>query len=499
MAFERILIVDDEPIVRHSLREVLRRRNYLIQMAGTLQEARTAMAEESPDLVFTDLRLPDGNGADFLRELASAPEAPFVVVMTGYGSVEDALRCIRMGAFDYILKPFNNDQIEIIVRKAEEFRHLVRVNRFLSQGDQDSRQLIGQSAAIGRVNGMIARVAPTDTSVLILGESGTGKEMIAAEIHRQSARSSKPFIKVNCAAISETLIESEFFGHERGAFTGAVKRREGRFELASGGTILLDEISEISPGLQAKLLRVLQEKEFERVGGNATITCDVRVLATTNRNLRQAVEAGTFREDLFYRLNVFPIHNPPLRERGGDVVLLAEHFLTEICRKHGLARARLSAAATEALLSHRWPGNVRELQNAVERAVILTDESGLLQPEHFGLAAPGGRREGETGAAALTESDDAGLVAFSLNGVNSDGGIDRFENRDAIPGLAEVERRCILAALLACQGNRTHAARSLGISLRSLRNKISQYREAGFAVPEHGSAMSEPVRSTHPE
>src|SRR5690606_15711332 len=273
--------------------------------------------------------------------------------------------CMRLGAFDYIIKPFTSNQIEVVIKKAEDYNHLVKVNRFLARGDMEETELLGDSKPMKDLKKLIQRVAPTEATVLIQGESGTGKEVIATEIHRYSNRSKEPFIRVNCAAISETLIESEFFGHEKGAFTGATSRREGRFELANGGTILLDEISEISPGLQAKLLRVLQEREFERVGGNVTIKVDVRVIATTNRNLKLSVEKGDFREDLYYRLNVFPIYNPSLRERKEDIPLLSRVFVERAGRKHGVAVKGLSGRSLKALCDHDWPGNVRELQTTI--------------------------------------------------------------------------------------------------------------------------------------
>src|SRR5690606_21386598 len=269
--------------------------------------------------------------------------------------------CMRLGAFDYIIKPFTSNQIEVVIKKAEDYNHLVKVNRFLARGDMEETELLGDSKPMKDLKKLIQRVAPTEATVLIQGESGTGKEGIATEIHRYSNRSNEPFIRVNCAAISETLIESEFFGHEKGAFTGATSRREGRFELANGGTILLDEISEISPGLQAKLLRVLQEREFERVGGNTTIQVDVRVIATTNRNLMKSVEKGDFREDFYYRLKVFPIVNPLLRDRPDDIPLLARAFVEKAARKRGVQVAGLSADAPEVLAAHDWPGNVRGL------------------------------------------------------------------------------------------------------------------------------------------
>jgi len=462
MAFEKILVLDDEPIVCRALQSQLRRKRYAVAAAGTIAEAERVLAGDHFDMVFMDLRLPDGDGTQLLEKVARQQDAPFVVMMTGYATVESAVNCMRLGAFDYLIKPFSNGQIEIVIKKAEQYRHILNVAQYYSKEERET-EILGDSPAIRQVRQLIERVARTQATVLIQGESGTGKELIANEIHRQSSRAQAPFIRVNCAAISGTLIESEFFGHEKGAFTGALARREGRFELADGGTILLDEISEISPGLQAKLLRVLQEKQCERVGGNSTIQVDVRVIATTNRNLLKSVERGDFREDLYYRLNVFPIHNPPLRERKSDLPLLARAFVTRAGRKHGVHVQGLSAPALDALLAHDWPGNVREMQNTIERAVIMAGEGRLIEPATLGLVSPGGR-----GAAAQASPvPSVGVVIQS----------------DEVVPLADVERSCILNALRVNGGNRTHAAEQLGIALRTLRNKLNEYRELGIAIP----------------
>jgi DNA-binding NtrC family response regulator len=281
---------------------------------------------------------------------------------------------MRAGAFDYALKPFAPSQIDVILKKAQSYRQLLNINKLLTDDPEDDDSvLVGRAPAMARLRQLIDRVAPTDATVLVTGESGTGKEMIAREFYRRSPRRSQPFIKVNCAAISENLIESEFFGHERGSFTGATERRVGRFELANQGTLLLDEVSEIPLALQAKLLRVLQEREFERVGGNRTIKVNVRIVATSNRDLINYVEKGDFRQDLYYRLNVFPVHVPALRERVEDIPVLAEHFLRRFSRKHGVKVTGFSDSARSAMQAYRWPGNVRELQNTVERAVILSE------------------------------------------------------------------------------------------------------------------------------
>ena len=294
---------------------------------------------------------------------------------------------MRHGAFDYLNKPFPLEELNVVLQKAENFNQLIKVNHYFSREDPDeSRELLlGNSAVIKRVQDLVRKIARTEATVLIHGESGTGKELVAHSLHAHSPRASQPFIRVNCAAIPENLIESEFFGHEKGAFTGAASRREGRFELAHQGTILLDEISEVSHPLQAKLLRVLQEREFERIGSCKTIKVDVRVIATTNRHLEECIERGEFRQDLYFRLNVVPIHLPPLRDRREDILMLAEHFIERSARKNGVQVRSMSEACRAALLDHSWPGNVRELQNVIERAVILCMDSDQLQVDHLGL------------------------------------------------------------------------------------------------------------------
>src|ERR1700759_1509792 len=338
MPIEKIIVLEDALILRKNLEQQLRQRRYDVAATGTIAGAQELMAKDTFDLIFVDVRLPDGEGTDLLRELQMRPEKPLVVMVTGFGSVESAVECMRNGAFDYMLKPYSNDQLEVTLKKAENFSQLLKVNEFLNHADEDEGgyELLGQSPAMENLRNLIRKVARTQATVLIAGESGTGKELVARALYRQSPRANAPFIKLNCAAVPENLIESEFFGHEKGAFTGAMTKGEGRFELAHNGTILLDEISEISPQVQAKLLRVLQERELERVGGNRTIKVDVRVIATTNRRLEESVERTEFRQDLFFRLNVVPIHVPPLRERKADIPYLAQQFMQRFARKHGV-------------------------------------------------------------------------------------------------------------------------------------------------------------------
>lgn len=375
-------------------------------------------------------------------------DGPMVVMMTGYGSVESAVSCMQMGAFDYVVKPFSFDQIEVVVDKVASFDKMRRVTKYyVEESDPRSSDIVGESEPIKKLKNLVDKVAKTEATVLITGENGTGKELVARELYRNSMLAKQPYIRVNCAAISETLMESEFFGHEKGAFTGATERREGRFELADGGTILLDEISEIVPSLQAKLLRVLQEKEFERVGGNKTIEVKVRVLATTNRNLLEEVEKGNFREDLYYRLNVFPIAVPSLRERDDDILLLANTFLARHARRHGIEKISFSKNCENAILTHGWPGNVRELENALERAVILADSGKKIEPELLG-------------------------IPHSVSGTYSSQTKTSESDNESMEG---VERKHIEKVLDSCDGNRTHAAKKLGLNVRTLRNKIKQF------------------------
>ena len=444
-------------IVRKNLEQLLRNRRYDVAAVGTIEQATELLGKDTWDVIFLDVKLPDGEGTDLLKQLQLRPQKPLAVVVTGFGSIESAVNCMRDGAFDYIIKPFSSDQIEFTLKKAEEFTRLVKVNQFLSQPDDDTGyELLGRSGAMEQLRALIRKVARTQATVLIQGESGTGKELVARAICKESPRAGNPFIKVNCAAIPENLIESEFFGHEKGAFTGALNKREGRFELAHSGTILLDEVSEVSPQVQAKLLRVLQERELERVGGSRTIKVDVRVIATTNRNLEQSVEKKEFRQDLFFRLNVVPILVPPLCERSEDIAFLADQFMHRMARKHGVRVSGISPSCQAALRSHSWPGNVRELQNVIERAVILASDGEDLQPQHLGLAAVGA-------AASAAPGSFSGASAAT----------------DEVMPLAELEKRQILHAVEKCDGNRTQAAKKLGISIRTLRNKLHEYGVGG--------------------
>ncbi len=486
MSFEKILIVEDDLVVRNLLQSIFMRHKLPVSLADNLAQAQAHLAREPFDLMMLDLRLPDGDGLKFLEQVATLPERPLVVMVTGFGSIESAVSCMRAGAFDYVLKPFSPSQIDVILRKAQTYRQLVKVNNLLSDDpEDDDALLVGRGPAMTRLRQLIERVAPTDATVLITGESGTGKEMISREFYRRSPRRGQPFIKVNCAAVSQSLIESEFFGHERGAFTGATERREGRFELANNGTLLLDEVSEIPPSLQAKLLRVLQEREFERVGGSRTIKVNVRIIATSNRDLLSNVSKGEFRQDLYYRLNVFPVHVPSLRERVEDIPILADHFLRRFTRKHGVRVTGFSDSARAALVSYRWPGNVRELQNTVERAVILSESGrpvssaalglpGDLSPTDLNTMTPW-NEEGRLAEEEAMPEPEAGRVPAG-EGTSLTDGSGQVLRLDAI------EKHAIRAALRQTAGNRTQAAAALGISIRTLRNKLQEYREAGDPI-----------------
>ena len=465
MPIEKILILEDKDIIRRSLEAQLHKRRFDVVGVSTLASAQEHLAKDTWDLVFVDVRLPDGEGTDLLRELQNRPVRPLVVIMTGHASVESAVTCMRNGAFDYLIKPFTADQIDITLKKAEDFIQLIKVNHYLSheEAEETGYELLGRSSAMEGLRNLIRKVARTQATVLVQGESGTGKELVSRAIYRESPRANSPFIKVNCAAIPENLIESEFFGHEKGAFTGALNKREGRFELAHGGTILLDEISEVSPQVQSKLLRVLQERELERVGGNRTIKVDVRVIATTNRNLEESIARKEFRQDLYFRLNVVPILVPPLRERKEDILHLAEQFVQRFARKHGVRVNGINPTCRASLLTHSWPGHVRELQNVIERAVILCAEGEELSTELLGFIPKGSASSRATVDQLKTEDPNSPSPS----------------NADTLPKmilpLDQVEKRAILEALELCKGNRTHAARQLGISIRTMRNKLKEY------------------------
>ncbi len=368
----RILVVDDESAIRDSLRMLLEYENYDFQGAASGPEAVTVAKRDMPDLVLLDIKMSGMNGLETLAELKRLDESLPIAMMSGHGTIADAMQATRLGAFDFIEKPFTSERVIVTVSKGLEFRQLRLENRDLKLAMEAKYEIVGQSPTLRRVLEAVQRAAPTNATVMLLGESGVGKELVARTIHRNSARVGQRFIQVNCAAIPEELIESELFGHEKGSFTGATEKQLGKFEQADRGTIFLDEVGDMSPKTQAKVLRVLQEQEVERIGSARTIKVDVRVIAATNKDLEEAINRGEFREDLFFRLNVIPIVVPPLRERRDDIPLLIQHFAKVIGDEHNLKPKRFDPRAVETLQRYRWRGNIRELRNAVERLMIMT-------------------------------------------------------------------------------------------------------------------------------
>lgn len=455
---ERILVVDDEFMVREFVEESIRRLGFTVLSAANGEEAVEALRTADVHMAFVDLKMGRLSGMDVLRFRNQAAPRVVFVIMTAYGDVDLAAEAIELGAFDFLIKPFSPEQTAIVIEKARRRQAPAEpapAPAALPPVAPPPPRLLGGSRAIRSVLEMASRVAPTQATVLITGESGTGKELVAREIHaRSDPDGSRPFIRMNCAAVPENLLESELFGHEKGAFTGAVGRRIGRFERAHGGTLLLDEIGEISPAMQAKLLRVLQEQEFERVGGADTIQVRVRVIATTNRDLKAEVDRRRFREDLFYRLNVFPIHVPPLRDREDDVATLAAAFLDRQARSLGRP-LRFRPEALESLCRYPWPGNVREMENVIERIAILADGPDILA----------GALPAEVVHAAASPPPAIGDPTFNMR---------------------ELECRTIARALRETNGNRTRAAKLLGYSVRTLRNKLHEADIAqAVAAPPH--------------
>ena len=452
-----VLLVEDKESLRRVLRLTLESAGYSVAEAEDARAAAQALAREPFRVVLTDLRMPHGSGLDVLRaSKAAGPDTP-VILMTAYGSIDEAVQAMKEGAHDFLQKPVDSNHLLLLVERALEQARL-RTENVLLREEWSRRygfpRIVGESEAIRRAVAETQRVATTDTTVLLLGESGTGKELFARAVHHLSPRRDRPLVAVNCAAIPETLIESELFGHERGSFTGATERRPGKFELASGGTVFLDEIGELPLAAQGKLLRAIEEKVVDRIGGRAPVPVDVRIVAATNRDLRAASEAGEFRLDLYFRLAVFPVRVPPLRERGDDVALLARHFAAQLGRELRKREATLSDEAVAALRAHSWPGNVRELENAIERACILAD-SPVLTPSDLGLGPPRPR-----------DADDEGRAGPDLSGTLAEA---------AERAARAVERRKIADALRAHEGNKTRAAEDLGVSYKTLLTKIKEY------------------------
>lgn len=451
MPIEKILIVDDEKLVRDFLGETLRRKNYDVTLAENGQKALAALKDNLFDLVITDMKMPDYTGMDILKKVKESSPSTLVVIITAFGSVENAVEAMRFGAYNYLIKPFSPDTIEALIDKAKEHLSLVEENSYLRQqlntgSLRTSTKIIAESQAMKKILSEVSQIATSNANVLITGESGTGKEIIAHTVHYQSTRSHRPFIKVNCAAIPETLIESEFFGHEKGSFTGASATHRGRFELANGGSLLLDEITEVPLSFQAKLLRAIQEQEFERVGGTKPIKVDVRIISTSNRDMKEAVAQKKIREDLFFRLNVMPIHLPPLRERKEDILPLAEYFIEKLCQENHKNKKIITPDAKKRILAYDWPGNVRELANILERAVVL-NTSDRISAEEIYLNNPFG---------PFSDTKEEGPLPVGMT-------------------LQELEKRLIIETLQKMNNNRTKTAETLGISVRTLRNKLQEY------------------------
>jgi len=456
---EPLLLVEDKAELRGVLRKALERAGWKVEEAGDASVAIEKVRGMRYLLVLSDLKLPGGSGLDVLRQVKDAdPDIP-VILMTAYGSVEEAVTAMKEGAFDFIQKPVDLDHLKLLVARAARQQDLLRENLVLRE-EYAARygfpRIVGEHPSIKAAGQQVQKVAATDTTVLLLGESGTGKELFARAIHHLSRRREQPFVALNCAAIPEGLVENELFGHEKGAYTGAGARKIGKMELAHRGTLFLDEIGELPLMTQAKLLRVLEEKRFERVGGTQAVDVDTRILCATNKNLEAAVAAKSFREDLYFRIAAVPLTIPPLRERGDDVLLLAAHFLERYCRELSKPDLKLSDGARERLLAYAWPGNIRELQNAVERAVILADGAAI---EEKDLRIPAARPEpGDVPAGAVGEE-------FSWEGTLEDV-VQRAVTR--------VERSKIEAVLRACKWNKTRAAEQLGVSYKTLLNKIRE-------------------------
>ncbi len=445
MSGQRLLIVDDEESFRKLTARELGRSGYTVEGAGTLAAARETLARGSYHVVLLDVRLPDGSGLDLLPEIRESFPGTDVIMLTAYGTVQEAILAMKQGAHDFLTKPCKLAELEAVLEKVIEKQALERGNTALQRDVQrlmPADGFVGKSTQIHEMLTLLARVAETDSTVLIRGESGVGKELVARAVHRQSKRSRQPFVVVDCASLHENLLQSELFGHEKGAYTGAIRLKHGLFEVADRGTIFLDEIGEITPPLQVKLLRVIESGTFRRVGGTVDLKVDVRVIAATNRGLEEMMKEKTFREDLYYRLNVFSLSIPPLRERRDDIPLLVEHFV----RNSAIAprrNVRVTAAAMEVLTRYLWPGNVRELENVIERALILCD-AGAIEPEHLPLGV---------------------RLEPSFRPVEEDGSLVTLE---------EVERRYVRRVLEECKGHRHKAANILGISERNLYRKLKE-------------------------
>ncbi len=442
-----ILVVDDEVNIRNALVTILEKKGHHVRGAGSGEEALQCLDGAPMDLILTDLKMPGISGMEFLRRLKDKWLDTEVVVMTAFGSIDTAVEAMRLGAYDYLTKPIDRERLIVVVQKALERHSLAFENKRLRDRLETRTrfdQLVGESAVMQRVYGLVEMVADSDVTVLLTGESGTGKELVARAVHHKSPRADGPFISLNCGALPENLFESELFGYEKGAFTGAITTKVGRFELADGGTLLLDEIGELSLKSQVDFLRVLETKEFRRLGGTKLIKVDTRIIAATNRNLEEAVKQGDFREDLFYRLNVVPIKLPPLRERGDDIPLLVATFLPEFCAQHQRAPKEVSREAMRLLRLYAWPGNIRQLRNLLERLVVTLRED-IIHPEHMPEEIQASKEDVRTMVVTLGSP------------------------------LEEIEKEVIRRTLAEITNHREKAAKLLGISLRSLQYKIKEY------------------------
>ncbi|MDA8125141.1 MAG: sigma-54 dependent transcriptional regulator [Deltaproteobacteria bacterium] len=450
----RILVVDDDLSMRVVLEAMLKKEGYAVSTAADGMAALKILAAENIAVVATDLKMPRLDGMGLLeRIMRDDPSLP-VILLTAYGTVATAVDALKKGAFDYITKPFERDELKAVILKAVKTRMMSEKEIEAEPGEADPYRIVGTSRPLAEIQEIIRKVSPTTTAVLITGETGTGKELIARAIHRQSTRSDQPFIKINCAAIAENLVESELFGYEKGAFTGAVTAKPGRFELAHKGTLFLDEVGEIPREMQAKLLQAIQDQSFERVGGLKTLSVDVRLIAATNRNLLQRVEEGKFREDLYYRLNVFPIHIPPLRDRTEDILPLTGHFIEKYNRKLERSVEGIDAEVQERLVAYPWPGNIRELEHLVERLVLLAEGPLLTMqfvPPEIALSTP----EPASSAEGQTETPGHDVLKSHME---------------------EMERQIIARCLEECGGNVTRAAERLGLSRKGLQLKMIKHR-----------------------
>ena len=457
---EKILVVDDEKSLREVMSIMLKRAGYEVTEASDGEQAIGQVNKEIYDLVITDLRMPKADGMDVLKAVKSLSPDTVVLVVTAFGTADSAVEAMKQGAYDYLTKPFQVDEVQLIIRNALEKRRLSTENMLLKReiASQSSfAQIVGQSDAMQKVFDVVRKVADSKSNVLICGESGTGKELVARAIHYNSARSAMPFVAVNCSAVPETLLESELFGHMKGSFTGAVANKAGLFEIANGGTIFLDEIGDTTPAIQVKLLRVIQEREFRRVGGNQDVKVDVRVIAATNRDLEKAVADGSFREDLYYRLDVIPIRLPPLRLRAGDIPLLVRHFLEKFSQESGKPAATLTADAMHVLLGHEWRGNVRELENLIERVVAFS-----------------------TGA-EVSDTDIRGWLHHAVapqqcQGVPTDLPEEGLDLEGLING---IEKDLLMRALERSKWVKKKAARLLRLNTRSFRYRLEKYAIKG--------------------